>query len=186
LPAQPSSRDQALDSELHRSIRSEASLSTGRRIDSISSNCSSPGDQRRRELHDRIAAVVGAADQPARYSSPERKPRSSCSDSSCVERLLGVLVLDQLDRLEVAGAAHVADDRQVAQALEHLAEAPSFCEHVPHRSSRSITSMFASATAQAIGCPPKVKPWLKIALPCRNGSAMWSPAISAPAGRRPR
>ena len=42
--------------------------------------------------------------------------------------------------------------------------------------------MFASATAHATGCPPKVKPWLKAALPCRNGSAMWSPAISAPSG----
>ena len=23
-------------------------------------------------------------------------------------------------------------------------------------------------------------PWLKISVPCRNGSAMWSPAITAP------
>ena len=42
--------------------------------------------------------------------------------------------------------------------------------------------MFASATAHATGCPPNVKPWLKIALPCRNGSAMWSAAITAPSG----
>ena len=42
--------------------------------------------------------------------------------------------------------------------------------------------MLASATAHATGCPPKVKPWVKIALPCRNGSAMWSEAIIAPIG----
>ena len=42
--------------------------------------------------------------------------------------------------------------------------------------------MFARATAQEIGCPPNVKPWLKIALPVRNGSAMWSAAMTAPSG----
>ena len=42
--------------------------------------------------------------------------------------------------------------------------------------------MFASATAHDIGCPPKVKPWLKIASPCRNGSISRSEAITAPSG----
>ncbi len=42
--------------------------------------------------------------------------------------------------------------------------------------------MLASATAHATGCPPNVKPWLKISLPCRNGSAMRSAAITAPIG----
>ena len=42
--------------------------------------------------------------------------------------------------------------------------------------------MFASATAHAIGCPPKVKPWAKVAFPCRNGSATRSHAIIAPIG----
>src|SRR5205085_10480252 len=39
---EPELLDQALDSELHRSTRSEASASTGRSTDSISSNCSGP------------------------------------------------------------------------------------------------------------------------------------------------
>ena len=43
-------------------------------------------------------------------------------------------------------------------------------------------SRFASATAAATGCPPKVKPWANIAVPCMNGSAMRSDTIIAPIG----
>ena len=83
-----------------------------------------------------------------------RKPRSSVSDSSSSKRLLGVLVLDQLDRVEVAGAAHVADDREVAQRLEHRrGTAPSFSRTFSRMPSFSNASMFASATAAAHRVP---------------------------------
>ena len=38
------------------------------------------------------------------------------------------------------------------------------------------------AIAALIGCPPKVKPWVKLAVPVRNGSAMRSETITAPIG----
>ena len=45
-----------------------------------------------------------------------------------------------------------------------------------------MMSMFAIATAAATGWPPNVMPWANELTPCWNGSAMWSPAISAPIG----
>jgi hypothetical protein len=42
--------------------------------------------------------------------------------------------------------------------------------------------MFASATAQEIGCPAKVNPWTKLLVPWRNGSATRSEARTAPIG----
>src|SRR5581483_7209671 len=68
------------------------------------------------------AAVVGTADQPAleepqREEAPEQPLRLLG-----VERRPGLLVLDELDRMEEAGAADVADDRQVQQLLERGTE----------------------------------------------------------------
>src|SRR3954451_3500390 len=80
------------------------------------------GDERRRELDDRVAAVVGAADEA---------PAEELAGEEAAQHRLGLLgaeglprlaVLDELDRVEVAGAADVADDRDVAQRLEHRAE----------------------------------------------------------------
>ena len=59
---------------------------------------------------DRVAAVVRAADQPA---GEERLREESAQQHVALlgaERLARLLVLDELERLEVAGAAHVADD----------------------------------------------------------------------------
>src|SRR3954447_19953424 len=80
------------------------------------------GDQRRRELHHRVAAVVGAADQPAaEHLRGEEAAQQPLLLVAC-ERLLGLLVAHELDRAEVARPAHVADDREVAEALEHRLE----------------------------------------------------------------
>ena len=38
------------------------------------------------------------------------------------------------------------------------------------------------ATAAHIGCPPNVKPWVKLAVPLMNGSATRSDTITAPIG----
>ena len=89
---------------------------------SISANCSGPAISGGESWITGSPRSSARQISPRRYSSPDRKPRSSVSDSSSVNVLLGVLVLDQLDRVEVAGAAHVADDREVAQRVEHRAE----------------------------------------------------------------
>ena len=106
----------------YRRIRCPASASTSRRTVVDFLELLGVRDQRRRELDDRVAAVVGAADQAAAVELAGEEAAQQLLGLLVVEALLGVLVLDQLDRLEVAGAAHVADDRQVAEAVEHPAE----------------------------------------------------------------
>src|SRR4051794_32075325 len=88
------------------------------------------GDQRRRQLDHRVAAVVGAADQPVAVELAGDEAAQQPLRLVVVEGLLRIPVLDQLDRLEEAGAAHVADDRQVAQALQHLPELALLRQHV--------------------------------------------------------
>ena len=89
------------------------------------------GDQRRRQLDDRVAAVVGAADQPALVELAGEEAAQQLLGLLVVEALLRLLVFDQLDRVEVAGAAHVADDRQVVQASPASARnSPSLAQHV--------------------------------------------------------
>ncbi len=97
-------------------------MSTPRSTSWISSNCSRVGDQRRRQLDHRVAAVVSAADQPALVELAGEEAAQQPLRLLVVEALLGLLVLDQLDRVEVAGAAHVADDRQLIEGLQHLPE----------------------------------------------------------------
>src|SRR5207302_7549506 len=87
------------------------------------------GDQRRGELDDRIAAVVGAADQAAPVELAGEEPAQKLLRFGGVEGFLGVLVLDELDRHEVTGAANVAHDREIAQALEHRAQGTFVLEH---------------------------------------------------------
>src|SRR5690606_15542056 len=65
-----------------------------------------PGDQRRRELDDRVAAVVGAAVETGLEQGRGEEAAQQPLGLVGVERLLGGLVLDQLDAPEVAGAAH--------------------------------------------------------------------------------
>src|SRR3954452_21271622 len=79
-------------------------------------------DERGRELDDRVAAVVGAADQPAAEHLRGEEAAQQPLLLVAREGLLRLLVADQLDGAEVARAAHVADDRQVAQAVEHRRE----------------------------------------------------------------
>ena len=43
-------------------------------------------------------------------------------------------------------------------------------------------SRLAIATAAATGCPPKVNPWVNMAVSSMNGSAIRSETISAPIG----
>ena len=116
-----------------------ASVSTGRRIASISSNCSDVADQRRRELDHGVAAVVRAADQPAAVELAGEEAAQQLLGLLVGEALLRVLVLDQLDRVEVAGAANVTDDRDVAQAVEHRPELALACRRRGRRGPRART-----------------------------------------------
>src|SRR5579863_3857906 len=60
-------------------------------------------DERRRELDDRVTAVVGAAHQPGVEQRLGQEPAQQPLGLVVVERLPGDLVLDQLDAVEVAG-----------------------------------------------------------------------------------
>ena len=79
-------------------------------------------DQRRRELDDRVAAVVGPAVQAGVEQRLGQEAAQQPLGLVVVEGLLGGLVLDQLDAVEVPGAAYVADDRQVGQLLQRRPE----------------------------------------------------------------
>src|SRR5215207_9224846 len=78
-----------------------------------------PGDERRRELDHRIAAVVGPADQAAAEQLLGEVSADEALALLAAELLLRVDVLDELEGLEVAGPSHVPDDLDVAQRLEH-------------------------------------------------------------------
>src|SRR5215470_15221586 len=69
--------------------------------------------QRRGELDDRVAAVVGAADQAGVEQGRGEEAAQQPLRLVVAERLAGIFVLDQLDPVEVPVAADVADDRQV-------------------------------------------------------------------------
>src|SRR5438874_10522423 len=71
-------------------------------------------DQRRRELNHRVPAVVGTAYQPSPVELTGEEAAQQRLGFLVRERLLGLLVFDQLDGLEVACSAHVAHDREVA------------------------------------------------------------------------
>src|SRR4051794_11174966 len=80
-------------------------------------------DERRRQLDDGVAAVVRAADQPVLEELARHEAAEQLLALLVGEALLRLLVLDQLERLEVARPAHVADDREVLlQLVEHPAE----------------------------------------------------------------
>src|SRR5882757_5492793 len=79
-------------------------------------------DQRRRQLHDWVAAVVGAAVQACLEDRRRQKAAQQPLRFLVVERLLGGLVLDEFDAVEEAFAADVADDRQVVELLQGGAE----------------------------------------------------------------
>src|SRR5882724_10978389 len=74
-----------------------------------------PCDERRRDLDHGVAAIVGAADQPL-LEETRREEAAQERLRLCIgERLPRRLVLHELDRPQVAGAAQVADDVEVEQ-----------------------------------------------------------------------
>src|SRR3954467_6513931 len=68
-------------------------------------------DQRRRELHDGVTAVVRAADQALAVELARQEPAQQPLGLLVREGFLGLAVLDELDRVEEPRAAHVAHDR---------------------------------------------------------------------------
>src|SRR5580658_11044049 len=64
-----------------------------------------PADQRRGELDDGVAAVVGAADEPGVEQRVREEPAQQPLGLLVAERLAGGLVLDHLDAVEIPGAA---------------------------------------------------------------------------------
>ena len=87
-------------------------------------------DQRRRQLHHRVAAVVGTAVQPGLEQRLGQEPAQQVVGLGRAERGLGLLVLHQLDAVEEPVATHVADDRKVEQLLQRAAEGGLVGAHV--------------------------------------------------------
>src|SRR5436190_24392309 len=65
------------------------------------------GDERWRDLDDRVLAVVGAADEPVLEERLGQEPAQEGLALVRAERLAGRLVLHELDRPQEARAAHV-------------------------------------------------------------------------------
>src|SRR3954469_197818 len=76
------------------------------------------GDERRRDLDDGVAAVVRAADQPLLEEPRREEAAQERLRLGVVERLARVLVLHQLERPQITGAAQVADDVELEQRRE--------------------------------------------------------------------
>ena len=133
------------------------------------------GDQRRRELDHRVAAVVGAADQAVLVQRAREEAAQQQLRLLVVEALLGLLVLDQLDR---RGRSRRRARRPRSGGRAATRAAPG--TRPPSRA-RGRTGPRARrcpgwpcATAAATGWPPNVKPWMNMFLPSMNGSATLS------------
>ena len=98
--------------------RDHASVSTARRMPSISSNSAGPIVSGGASCTTGSPRSSARQYRPASKSALERNPAQQALRLVIVERLLRLLVLDQFDSEEVAVPAHVADDGQVGQALE--------------------------------------------------------------------
>src|SRR5437764_1461265 len=88
------------------------------------------GDERRGELDDRIATVVGAAVEAVVVEGLGEEAVEDALGLLLVEGLLGGLVLHEFDAVEEAVAADVADDRQVVQLLQGAEEGALVVEYV--------------------------------------------------------
>ena len=139
-----------------RSEVSQALDSTSRRIDSISSKIRLVGDQGRGELDDGVAAVVGTAVEAGLEEGAGEEAAQQALGLVVVEGLLGRLVLDQLDAVEVPVAADIADDGQVVEFLQGGPEVTSVSSTCSSSCSRSKMSRLAIATAVETGWPPNV------------------------------
>src|ERR1700712_5063806 len=73
-----------------------------------------PRDQRRRELHDRVATIVGATDQSRLVQAWREEAAQQVLGLLLREPRVRVGIRDELEREEVARAAHVTDERDVA------------------------------------------------------------------------
>src|SRR5437588_934730 len=89
-------------------------------------------DERRGDLHDGIAAVVGAADQPPLEEARREEAPKQGLRLVVVEGFARRLVLHELERPQVAGPAQVADDVELEQGRELRAEALLRLRHVLH------------------------------------------------------
>src|SRR3954451_3492791 len=89
-----------------------------------------PGDEGRGELRARLAAVVEAHVDPELPRPRKEEPLDQLVPLGRGEGLLRLLVLDELERVEVAVAAHVADHRVLLeQDLAALPEAAHVLLH---------------------------------------------------------
>src|SRR6185369_1991814 len=88
------------------------------------------GDERRRDLDHRVAAVVLAADEPGLEEPRREEAAQERLALVVVERRPRLLVLYELDGVEEAGATDVADDRQLEQRLELRTERVLRVAHV--------------------------------------------------------
>src|SRR5690606_41650163 len=74
-------------------------------------------DQRWSELHHRVTTVVGPAVEAGVEERLGQEAAQEVLTLLVGECLLGRLVLDQLDAVEVAVAPHVTNDREIEQLL---------------------------------------------------------------------
>src|SRR2546425_4075854 len=79
-------------------------------------------DERRRDLDDRIAPVVRAADETALEERRREEAAEQRLALVVVEGLPRLFVFHELDRVEEARSANVADDREVQQLFERRAK----------------------------------------------------------------
>jgi len=91
-----------------------------------------PGDERGRELRARLASVVEAHIDPQLAGAGDEEPFDQLVPLRGSERLLRLLVLDELERLEVPVAADLADHRVLLdELLAARAELPHVALDVP-------------------------------------------------------
>ena len=106
-----------------------ASLSTSCRRATISSISALSAISGGRDLQDRVAAVIGARDDPRLAQAAGQEAAQQLVALGLVEGRV-VIVLDKLHRPEEAVAADVADDRQVGERAQRLGEVGRQGAHV--------------------------------------------------------
>jgi len=108
-------------------------------------------DQGRGQLNDRIAPVVGAADQPGVEKGAGQEAAQKALRLVVVEGLPGVLVLDQLDAVEEALALTSPTIGRSLRPSSTARKSAARVATLPTRSSFSMRSRLAKATAVDTG-----------------------------------